>query len=263
MDDAALFPPGNAPMAAAVTHHRRVPDRPYAWLVGRFLCPASRLPELRTQLAPGDEIGLGLIADTGVPGLPAALEIVRDEPRLSLELIEIALPADVDQTQAAASTLKALPETVPAHVELPRVPGWRPALDLIGAAGRGAKLRTGGLKAELFPSPQEVAAFITACQERGVPFKCTAGLHHAVRHTDPATGFHHHGFLNILLATARAITGQAPAEALATEDAQALAAEALAIPTQVADAARALFVAYGSCSLSDPYDDLDALDLKG
>ena len=54
-----------------------------------------------------------------------------------------------------------------------------------------------------------------------MPFKCTAGLHHAVRHRAADTGFEHHGFLNVLLAVAAALTG---------EDAGEVAAE-LADPT--------------------------------
>ena len=64
-----------------------------------------------------------------------------------------------------------------------------------------AKFRTGGLAAELFPTPVELAAVICACRDRELPFKLTAGLHHAMRHTDPETGFTHHGFLNVLAAT--------------------------------------------------------------
>ena len=89
----------------------------------------------------------------------------------------------------------------------PAWPAGERALERLGAAGRGAKLRTGGLRAELFPSAGELAAFLTACAELQVPFKCTAGLHHAVHHTDPTTGFVHHGFLNLVVATARAIRG--------------------------------------------------------
>ena len=70
-----------------------------------------------------------------------------------------------------------------------------------------AKFRTGGLAAELFPTPVELAAVICACRDRQLPFKLTAGLHHAVRHNDPETGFTHHGFVNILAATLAAVDG--------------------------------------------------------
>lgn len=265
VDDAALFPPGNAPMVRAVPAHRAAKKGPYAQLVGRFLSPASRMSELREQLGSEDLIELGLIADTGLDGLPAALDAVRAEPRLRLTMIEIALPADADQARAAAATIAELPGDVPAHIELPRVPGWREALDRLAAAGRGAKLRTGGLRPDMFPTPDEVAAFISACTRRDVPFKCTAGLHHAVRHTDPATGFHHHGFLNIALAACRATSGQRPAadppedalvEVLGTTDPARLAAEAGAVDSRNAQRARRLFVGYGSCSLREPYEDL-------
>ena len=86
------------------------------------------------------------------------------------------------------------------------------ALDSVAAArADGAdlwpKFRTGGLAAELFPTPAELAAVICACRDRNLRFKLTAGLHHAVRHTDPATGFVHHGFLNVLIASAVAADG--------------------------------------------------------
>ena len=41
IDDAALFPPGNAPMPAAVAAHRRHRAAAYRELVGPFLCPAG------------------------------------------------------------------------------------------------------------------------------------------------------------------------------------------------------------------------------
>ena len=43
---------------------------------------------------------------------------------------------------------------------------------------------------------------LAACLVRDLPLKLTAGLHKAVRHRDPVTGFEHHGFLNVVLAVA-------------------------------------------------------------
>ncbi len=78
--------------------------------------------------------------------------------------------------------------------------------ELAGTAAR-LKYRTGGLEATLFPSVAQLASVIDAAAQAEVPFKLTAGLHQAVRHTGPKTGFQHHGFLNIALATAAARSG--------------------------------------------------------
>jgi|tagenome__1003787_1003787.scaffolds.fasta_scaffold20108502_2 hypothetical protein len=39
----------------------------------------------------------------------------------------------------------------------------------------------------------------------GLPFKATAGLHHAFRSTDPGTAFEQHGFLNLITAVDAAL----------------------------------------------------------
>ena len=143
--------------------------------------------------------------------------------------------------------------------------GLLAALDRIAEerrAGRrvSAKFRTGGLAAELFPTPVELAAVICACRDRDLPFKLTAGLHHALRHTDPETGFTHHGFLNILVATAAAVDGAEVAEVaelLAATDPVPLIEPARARR----DGGRELWVGFGSCSVVDPLTDLIRLGL--
>ena len=94
----------------------------------------------------------------------------------------------------------------------------------MAAAELRLKFRTGGIEADLFPSVPTVAAWIDAALDRETPFKCTAGLHDAVRHRDPATGFDHHGFLNVLAATRTALDGGDVVAVLAEEDGAALVA---------------------------------------
>src|SRR5262245_16672437 len=248
VDDAALFPPGNAPMVSAVPAHLRRPDEPFAALVGPFLCPASRLAELRATLPEDASLDLGLIVDTGLDSVAAAVSAARQDDRLQVQMVEVPVPADEDLAAGADLAIAQVPESIRLYVELPRAAGWEAALDRLATADRGAKLRTGGLRAELFPTTAELAAFVLACAGRDVPFKCTAGLHHAVHHTDPATGFVHHGFLNLVVAATRAVTGGDVAGALAEERAADLAAEAAATAPATASAARRLFVSYGSCS---------------
>lgn len=264
VDDAGLFPPERLPMPAAVARHRADAAVGHPVLTHRFLCPASELDSLRAQLERDDKIRLGLIADTGTVGLPARCASVAADARLRLETVEIALPDE--RVAVAARSLVPVLTAIDAlvFVEIPRVPGWRDALDVAAAAGLGAKVRCGGARADLFPAPHELAAFVVGAVARGVRFKATAGLHHAVRYRDPRTGFHHHGFCNLLVAVCRAVQG-APvsdvAAALAVDDAAEVAAQARAVTRSVATSARALFVAYGSCSTREPVDDLEALDL--
>ncbi len=261
IDDAALFPPGNAPMAAAVGAHRAVKLGPLGWLVGRFLCPASRIAQLRAELRPADAIALAVVGDTGAAGLPVALAAVGEDPRLSLLAVELAPPTGADLVTSVREVLDILPDGVRGYVELPRQPDWRAALAVVAAAGRGAKLRTGGTVAAAFPSEREVAEFLVACSVAAVPFKCTAGLHHAVRHTDPATGFEHHGFLNVALAVCAVVQGEDAGPALAQRDPAVLAAAANALDEATVIAARALYAGFGSCSVAEPAADLLELGL--
>ncbi len=88
--------------------------------------------------------------------------------------------------------------------------GWLAALDELAAREISLKFRTGGVTADVFPTSRRLATCIEAALDRELPFKCTAGLHHAVRHRDESTGFEHHGFLNVLLATRACLDGGSP-----------------------------------------------------
>ena len=103
-----------------------------------------------------------------------------------------------------------------------------------------AVLRTGGATGDSFPSSGELAACIAAALDRELPFKCTAGLHNALRHRDDESGFEHHGFLNVLLAT-RASIDETGSGGLVS--------------------ARRWFTSFGSCSVLEPLQDLVELDL--
>jgi hypothetical protein len=130
------------------------------------------------------------------------------------------------------------------------VEGVEPAL----LHGLGAKMRCGGPTADAFPSDDDVAAFIRACREHGIPFKCTAGLHHPFRTRDEEIGVLQHGFVNLLAATVvddveAAVA--APAEEFELDGGLSWRGQAID-----ASAARRLYTAHGSCSFDEPVEDL-------
>ncbi|WP_019201796.1 hypothetical protein [Tsukamurella sp. 1534] len=259
VDDAGLFPPTALPMAAALERHRADLAAGDPMLTHRFLCPAARLGELRGLLTADDRIRVGVILSDGAPHDCAA--VVDADPRLRLALIETPCTlAAVDRVVYAATA-----PGVPVYVEAAdRDEGPRLAAALAGTSA-GLKIRCGGVRAELFPSAELIAAALVAAAEAGVPVKATAGLHHAVRHTDPATGFLHHGYLNLVVAAARAAAGAGAAEvaaAVLVTDGEALASEAAALGPDATAATRSLFVAYGSCSTATPVDEAAALGLS-
>ncbi|HST98854.1 MAG TPA: hypothetical protein VLJ85_14515 [Geodermatophilus sp.] len=258
-DDAALFPPGDAPMAAAVPAHRELRTR-LGDLVGPFVVPAARLGELEEHLGDGEPFGISLIAAAG--DLPAAAARVAASPGLTLAAVEVPVATAAAAAREAVRVLDdVLPAVVPAAVELPRTEARDEVLDVLAGTRHRAKLRTGGLRADLFPAAEELAATLAACVARGVALKCTAGLHSAVRHTDPATGFAHHGFLNLLAACDALAAGEPAAAAerwLRQDDPGALVGGWS--PDRIART-RAVFTSFGTCSVLEPVDDLVRLSL--
>jgi hypothetical protein len=106
-----------------------------------------------------------------------------------------------------------------------------------------------------------VAGWIDAALDRETPFKCTAGLHHAIAHRDHATGFEHHGFLNVLLATRQAFDGATQAE-VATLLADHYPNDLVALArTSDLVGARRWFTSFGCCEVREPLDDLVGLGL--
>ena len=270
-DDAAIFPPGNAPIGEAVRNHLAWRAGLAASFVGPFICSTPRWPELRAELktelqrvASLDEpMELCLTVPDGVQALAAALAEVATEPLVVLRAVEVAVGHD-DAATAAAEVRAVLPKGVEAYLEFPRAADPHGVASALTGTGLQLKFRTGGVNADAFPDKRELAEAIIAAVTAGVPFKLTAGLHHAVRHWDIATGFDHHGFLNVMLAVAAAQRGAS------TRHVQALLAQ-LHAPTLVAAfdqltddetaAVRNRFRSFGTCSIREPLEDLTALNL--
>ncbi|RAO38169.1 hypothetical protein PSN13_01141 [Micromonospora saelicesensis] len=270
MDDAAVFPPGSAALHDALAAHRQHRAAWYADLVGPLLIPASDVAagELSGLVDPGEGLVVGVIGDTGIGNLPFALSFLAPDG-VTARQVEVAVAKRGEDPLPGIAQLLRLTDELPGveavYAELPLTFGLMGALDaLVAARADGtpiaAKFRTGGLAAELFPTPTELAAVICACRDRGLPFKLTAGLHQAIRHLDPETGFTHHGYANVLAATLAAADGdgvRSVAELLTVVDPRPLVERT----TARLDGPRPLWVGFGSCSILEPLTDLIRLGL--
>jgi hypothetical protein len=268
VDDAAIFPPGSLPLAEAVQAHRRFAGSEHAALVGRFVVDDRRLGDLAASGA-GAELALALVVTGGAGALQPSVRRAVDTPGLVLAQVETAL-RDLDDLPAAARRVATAAEAadlgdVPVYVEVPWAAGvgsygWLSALDVLGEADLRAKLRTGGAADVPVPDAADLAAAVDAALDRELRFKCTGGLHHAVRGVG-GPGTAQHGFLNVLLAVAAAWDGAPVADVAAllerTDEAEvaAMARDATLAP------ARRWFTSFGSCSVAEPLEDLTRLGL--
>lgn len=262
-DDAAIFPPGLAPLQKAVADHVARRANRLNDAVGPAVLPLGDLPEAQ-RIAAGLELGGRPIAVSAVvPAgqLPAALEM---SERISPELRRVSIELKTDPVEAdnwKAQIAEAAPvKNVPVYVELTADQVRHGALELLEGTGLRLKYRTGGIEAHLFPSPEQLAAVLAEAVAARIPFKLTAGLHEAVRYTNPATGFTHHGFLNIATAT-EAARAHEPAERVArllTETDPAPLAEL----ARASDGSwRESFTSFGTCSVGEPAASLERLGL--
>lgn len=263
VDDSALLQPGPATVADATAGFR---DHHAAWygeLVGSLLVPSSLL-DLDVD-PPG--LPVGVINDAAVTALPTAVAKLR-AGGATVRSIEAAVARRGEDPQpglAELGTLAAGDKDLEVYAEIPLSWGLLGALDAVAAMRADGlriapKFRVGGLAAELFPTPVELAAVICACRDRDLPFKLATGIRHALRHTDPETGFTHHGFLNVLVAVLLAGDGQEVAEV-----AEALGAThpvPLVEPARARrDETRPLWAGFGVATIVEPLTELVRLGL--
>jgi hypothetical protein len=141
-----------------------------------------------------------------------------------------------------------------------------------GGPRLGLKLRTGGLVAEHFPSPAELAEMIELCKTAQIPWKATAGLHHPLPRDCEKVGATMHGFLNLLAAVVLLEADQINPALLETilTDRQAdhfvvsqthLRWQQATASIDQIEAGRRRFISFGSCSFVEPLAELAALKL--
>jgi hypothetical protein len=282
VDYAGLFPPAALDMGRAVREYAAYRASPDAWMLGRFVVPAARLSEFEraaSGLLPRDRAPWQLSALVG-PEHAADIAHIREfNARRAGEAVVDAIetkgatPAEID------AVLACMPSELSVYVEVPVAQDPRPLLERVAAGGARAKIRTGGITPEAFPSAEQVARFLAVCAELQLPFKATAGLHHPVRgpyrltYAPDAPSGVMFGFLNVFLAAAALRDGASERDAVAIleetapsafrfdegsvawRDRVRLGAEALA---RVRDESA---IAFGSCSFREPVDDLRALHL--
>jgi len=279
VDYAGLFPPAALAMRESLQNYAAASVGADAWLLGRFVVPASRLTELVEHagvLGPA-RLPLSVIVTDGATAEIEAIAALGGRPGagqggIVVECLECK-PRSLDSIEWLSRASNGAFEV---YVEIDPsadLATWMPRL---AASGLRAKLRTGSTTAAAFPSPATVAAFMAAAISTGVPFKATAGLHHAVRgryrltyEPDSAEAVMH-GYLNVLLAAAALRNGHAAqiAERVLEEtnlSSMTVSADAIqwAGLTWSAADLRGLrlegLVGFGSCSIAEPASDIRAL----
>ena len=283
IDYAGLFPPAELDMDTAVANYARYSVGAASWALGRFIVPVTRLEEL------GHALTHVSWNTTSAPWCIAALlgtELEADMKAID-EFNNRHLKAGVviDSVEVKASSekrvgeiIEIVPSTLQTYIEVPVDPDPSNLVRSIGQGGRRAKVRTGGVTQEAFPRPADLLRFLRAALDGAVPFKATAGLHHPLRATYRLTYAGNSpmgrmfGFLNLMLAVAFLRSGMNESDVLRVleeEDPTAFQVDDLGITWRsrrvdlraLSDARRLGMVSFGSCSFTEPIEDLQLLHL--
>lgn len=293
VDYAGTFPPAKLSLADAVSSYARYRAGAHAWMLGRFVLPVGKLPEFE-RLAPAFAHMPSTRASAGKPpsaGRPWPLSLILSREAASetvgiptvierwgnwagrAEIVAIEIPP-IDSSKIGA-LVDRVPPPIEVFVEVPMGPTLDATVEAIAAAAASAKIRTGGITADAFPTSSDLARFMHACQEAEIGFKATAGLHHAVRGRYPLTYDPDsptalmHGFLNVCVAAAvvRQGNGSSPADIVAileesSADAFRFTPEGVAwrdrmIPVaDLEDTRGHFFRSFGSCDFQGPIEEM-------
>jgi len=276
VDYAGLFPPASLDMPIAVRNYAEYRSGDHAWMLGRFIVPVQRLTEFTKAFH-------GACCDEQVtPWLLSILSSgdMNEDKRLLENLGEGAAVIQALEMKAGSAAqleqlLSAAPEEVAVYAEIAPDQSQQ-MLPVLQRSNARAKIRTGGTTEDAFPDAEQIARFLVFCAQAKVPFKATAGLHHPLRSVqkltyEPESGSAlMHGFINLFVAATAAYYGASREEVLAVllEDrASAFEWSKHALSwreqkfsaEQIRKARENFAISFGSCSFTEPVNDLLAL----
>ena len=280
VDYAGLFPPAQLPLADALAEYRRALAGADAWMLGRFIVPAVQLPALADAVVRDAHDGGGwtvsAIVREHMDEDAAAVQAFNQRAahlHVRVDTIECRPSSSASITWLA----KTFSPAFTVHVEVGVGPTAPDDLRVVARHQLRAKVRTGGLAPDAFPAPASLVAFIESAMAAGVPFKATAGLHHAMRGAYPlsdeigAQSATMHGFVNVMLATATvgerfatttaaALLTRTDRSALVFDDERVRWGDVELSIDAIVRMREAQCVSFGSCSFREPADEYRRFD---
>ncbi len=280
VDYAGLFPPAQLPLADSLAEYRRALAGADAWMLGRFIVPAVQLSVLADAVVRNAHDGrswtLSAIVREHMDEDAAAVQAFNQRAatqHVRVDTIECR-PSSSDSITWLARTFS---PAFTVHVEVGVGPTARDDLRIVARHQLRAKVRTGGLAPDAFPAPASLVAFIESARDMGVPFKATAGLHHAMRGAYPlsdeigAQSATMHGFVNLMLATAAvgarlpttiaaALLTRTDHAALVFDDERVRWGDVELSIDAIGRMREAQCVSFGSCSFREPADEYRRFD---
>ena len=275
VDYAGLFPPAKLSMQDSVSNYAKYLGSGDSWMLGRFVVSAARLFDL-SQAVASTQIDkpwrVTCVGESDHRGTAVTIAEFNEKNagRLLCDMVETKVVSQED----LAAALTSFPAEMAQFFEISPDDGLEEMLDAMRFSGQGAKIRTGGVTADSFPTGEEIIRFARACFDRGIDFKATAGLHHPVRCVKPLTYEPDaptgpmHGFLNLFLMCSFMTAGADDAtleEILLEQDVANFSFTdsgvswkgTLDLDIDVIERARANTIAsFGSCSFIEPTNEL-------
>ena len=237
-------------------------------MLARLIIPASRLDEFKEcakDVLPSSEEEMWQLS---VLLPPVCNEKFEQAVQTTIEFNMESCGAVANVVEFKATTTKEIDTALSIlhddlfpFIELPIEEDPRGLIACLSGSIAGAKVRTGGVTPELYPSSNLLARFIHSCAVAGQAFKTTAGMHHPCRHQNETVGVLEYGFLSVLQATAAA----------SIHDATVLEVENIlngsepnftaCKESQLEQVRAELFNSLGTCSFDDPRKDLRKMGL--
>jgi len=306
IDYAGLFPPANLDLKYAFNNYLDYTvNNPYSWIMAKFICPASKLAELEKliqdeKIELANNVSFSVLGSSSVHSSEFLDSVSHDvkmisefygkySGKININAFEVRLPNDIfsisgddvlfDMIKLTAEKLNKINnKPFPLFFEAQpneNLSALAEAISKYNESGgkAGYKLRTGGVEASAFPPSGKIAFAIKACGDFGIPMKCTAGLHHPIRHYNESVKTKMHGFINVFGAGILNVCLNLPedvmTEILEDEDAGNFHfsdnsfgwKEYRILASRIQEAREQFMISYGSCSFDEPVDDLKSLGL--
>jgi hypothetical protein len=282
IDYAGLFPPAGLGMDAAVRNYDSYLKDEHSWMLGRFIVPAARLKEYEDTVRNADidacSWSLSVLASAADAEELAGFNTGADESDGggcgSIDVLELKAGSAREVQDAA----KAFEGRYQLYFETP-LDKCATLLPAVAVAKGRAKIRTGGEVASAIPDESQVLEFLRIASERRLAFKATAGLHHPLRgmqrltYQQDSPSAMMHGFLNVFCAAvllwhepdrrqeAAWMLGERDADAITMDEASMTWHNSGVTLTadEIRTAREQFAIAFGSCSFTEPVEDLRKL----